>query len=174
MVLILQQINNDLKNTIMKTKILFLLFSFIFFLKGNAQQSVNAGGGDATGSNGKVSYTIGQIDYVSATGSNGSVSQGVQQPLEIFTLGKDDFPNIILQATVYPNPTTSVINLKIDNYSLDNLQYNLYDILGKNIANEKITNEETSISMENLPNANYFLQVLENNKTLKTFKIIKI
>ena len=157
----------------MKTKQLFFLFSFLFFLKANAQQSLNAAGGDATGSNGKISYTIGQIDYVSATGSNGSVSQGVQQPFEIFTLGTDDFPNIILQAIVYPNPTSSNINLIIENYSIDNLHYNLYDIQGRSIANQKITQQGTNITMENLQNANYFLQVFDNNKTLKTFKIIK-
>jgi len=157
----------------MKTKQLFFLFSFLFFLKANAQQSLNAAGGDATGSNGKISYSIGQIDYVSATGSNGSVSQGVQQPFEIFTLGTDDFPNIILQAIVYPNPTSSNINLIIENYSIDNLHYNLYDIQGRSIANQKITQQETNITMENLQNANYFLQVFDNNKTLKTFKIIK-
>jgi hypothetical protein len=157
----------------MKTKQLFFLFSFLFFLKANAQQSLNAAGGDATGSNGKISYTIGQIDYVSATGSNGSVSQGVQQPFEIFTLGTDDFPNIILQAIVYPNPTSSNINLIIENYSIDNLHYNLYDIQGRSIANQKITQQGTNITMENLQSANYFLQVFDNNKTLKTFKIIK-
>jgi hypothetical protein len=157
----------------MKTKQLFFLFSFLFFLKANAQQSLNAAGGDATGSNGKISYTIGQIDYVSATGSNGSVSQGVQQPFEIFTLGTDDFPNIILQAIVYPNPTSSNINLIIENYSIDNLHYNLYDIQGRSIANQKIIQQETNITMENLQSANYFLQVFDNNKTLKTFKIIK-
>lgn len=157
----------------MKTKQLFFLFSFLFFLKANAQQSLNAAGGDATGSNGKISYSIGQIDYVSATGSNGSVSQGVQQPFEIFTLGTDDFPNIILQAIVYPNPTSSNINLIIENYSIDNLHYNLYDIQGRSIANQKITQQETNITMENLQNTNYFLQVFDNNKTLKTFKIIK-
>ena len=157
----------------MKTKQLFFLFSFLFFLKANAQQSLNAAGGDATGSNGKISYTIGQIDYVSATGSNGSVSQGVQEPFEIFTLGTDDFPNIILQAIVYPNPTSSNINLIIENYSIDNLHYNLYDIQGRSIANQKITQQETNITMENLQSANYFLLVLDNNKTLKTFKIIK-
>ena len=157
----------------MKTKQLFFLFSFLFFLKANAQQSLNAAGGDATGSNGKISYSIGQIDYVSATGSNGSVSQGVQQPFEIFTLGTDDFPNIILQAIVYPNPTSSNINLIIENYSIDNLHYNLYDIQGRSIANQKITQQETNITMENLQSANYFLQVFDNNKTLKTFKIIK-
>jgi hypothetical protein len=154
------------------TKI-FFLFSFFYFLNSNAQQSLNAAGGDATGSNGKISYSIGQIDYVSATGSNGSVSQGVQQPFEIFTLGTDDFPNIILQAIVYPNPTSSNINLIIENYSIDNLHYNLYDIQGRSIANQKITQQETNITMENLQNANYFLQVFDNNKTLKTFKIIK-
>ena len=157
----------------MKTKQLFFLFSFLFFLKANAQQSLNAAGGDATGSNGKISYTIGQIDYVSATGSNGSVSQGVQQPFEIFTLGTDDFPTIILQAIVYPNPTSSNINLIIENYSIDNLHYNLYDIQGRSIANQKITQQGTNITMENLQSANYFLQVFDNNKTLKTFKIIK-
>ena len=157
----------------MKTKQLFFLFSFLFFLKANAQQSLNAAGGDATGSNGKISYTIGQIDYVSATGSNGSVSQGVQEPFEIFTLGTDDFPNIILQAIVYPNPTSSNINLIIENYSIDNLHYNLYDIQGRSIANQKITQQGTNITMENLQSANYFLQVFDNNKTLKTFKIIK-
>jgi hypothetical protein len=157
----------------MKTKQLFFLFSFLFFLKANAQQSLNAAGGDTIGSNGKISYSIGQIDYVSATGSNGSVSQGVQQPFEIFTLGTDDFPNIILQAIVYPNPTSSNINLIIENYSIDNLHYNLYDIQGRSIANQKITQQETNITMENLQNANYFLQVFDNNKTLKTFKIIK-
>lgn len=157
----------------MKTKQLFFLFSFLFFLKANAQQSLNAAGGDATGSNGKISYSIGQIDYVSATGSNGSVSQGVQQPFEIFTLGTDDFPNIILQAIVYPNPTSSNINLIIENYSIDNLHYNLYDIQGRSIANQKITQQGTNITMENLQSANYFLQVFDNNKTLKTFKIIK-
>ena len=157
----------------MKTKQLFFLFSFLLFLKANAQQSLNAAGGDATGSNGKISYSIGQIDYVSATGSNGSVSQGVQQPFEIFTLGTDDFPNIILQAIVYPNPTSSNINLIIENYSIDNLHYNLYDIQGRSIANQKITQQGTNITMENLQSANYFLQVFDNNKTLKTFKIIK-
>ena len=156
-----------------KNKLLLATAVLITTMGLQAQQSVNALGGDATGSNGKVSYSIGQIDYVSATGSNGSISQGVQQPFEIFTLGTNDFPTITLQAIVYPNPTTSSINLKIVNYALENLQYNLYDILGKSIATQKISQEETTINMENLGKAIYFIQILDNNKTIKTFKIIK-
>ena len=57
---------------------LFLLYSFLFFIKGNAQESVNAGGGDATGSGGSVAYSIGQVFFASNTSSSGSQYQGIQ------------------------------------------------------------------------------------------------
>ncbi|WP_298121090.1 T9SS type A sorting domain-containing protein [Flavobacterium sp.] len=138
-----------------------------------AQQSVNSSGGNGSGIGGSFSYTVGQIDYVAATGTNGSLSQGVQQPFEIFTLGNNDYPTIQLQAIVYPNPTTENVNLSISNHSLENLEYDLYDVTGKLISHQKITANETQISIENLSVGNYFIAVNENNKKLKTFKIIK-
>lgn len=48
--------------------------------------------GNATGTGGTSSYSIGQVVYASATGTNDSVNQGMQQPFEIFILGNDDFP----------------------------------------------------------------------------------
>lgn len=156
----------------MKTKILFLLFSFIFFLKGNAQQSVNAGGGNATGSNGKVSYTIGQIDYVTATGSGGSVSQGVQQPFEIFTLGIDEIPEIKLEFSIYPNPTTDVLYIKNENLDLK-FKYQLYDISGKLIFSNNKTVQEDTISMSGYTAGTYLLIVQTENNQSKSFKIIK-
>jgi Secretion system C-terminal sorting domain len=157
----------------MKTTIMIMLFFGAFVSKTQAQQSTNSSGGNATGSGGKVSYSVGQIVYTSTAGSGGSASQGVQQPYEIFTLGIDDFSNINLTMIVYPNPTTTLVNLKIENYTLDNLAYNLFDMRGRQIATKKITQDETQIQMENLASATYFLNVLDNNKLLKTFKIIK-
>jgi hypothetical protein len=49
----------------------------------NAQTGIAAGGGNATGSGGSVSYSIGQVFYMMNTGTTGSVLQGVQQPWEI-------------------------------------------------------------------------------------------
>jgi len=152
----------------MKNLVLFFLFCISY---ANAQQSLNAAGGTGTG--GSFSFTVGQIDYVSASGSNGSISQGVQQPFEIFSLGNNDYPTIQLQAIVYPNPTTENVNLSITNFSLENLEYELYDVTGKLISQQKITANETLISMENLFAGNYFIAVNENSKNLKTFKIIK-
>lgn len=138
-----------------------------------AQQSINSSGGNGSGTGGSFSYTVGQIDYVATTGTNGSISQGVQQPFEFFTLETNDYPTIMLQALVYPNPTTEYVNLVVSNYSLKNLEFELYDISGKTILLQKITTAETSISMENLSTGSYFIAVNENNKKLKTFKIIK-
>jgi hypothetical protein len=45
-----------------------------------SQETLSASGGDATGSGGTVSYTVGQVFYTSLTGSTGTVSEGVQQP----------------------------------------------------------------------------------------------
>ncbi|WP_395052011.1 T9SS type A sorting domain-containing protein [Flavobacterium sp.] len=158
----------------MKTKKLLLAVIFGFFIQNiQAQKDVVVSGGNATGSGGTVSYSVGQVAYTNATGSGGTVTQGVQQPFEIVTLGTDNFPEIILLMTVYPNPTTSIVNLKVDNFNFENLQINLSDITGKLLQSQKISNQETQIQMESLPQAIYFLNVLDNNKTIKTFKIIK-
>lgn len=154
-------------------KILFLVSCFYFFQTASAQQATVTSGGNATGTNGTSSYSIGQVIYSSASGTNGYVNQGVQQPFEIFTLGNDAFPEIQLLMTVYPNPTTEFVNLKIENHSLEDLQFQLLDLNGRQIQFKKIATSETQISMGNLSKAIYLLNVFEDNKVVKTFKIIK-
>jgi len=64
-------------------------------------------------------------------------------------------------------------NLKIENYDNTNLSYQLFDISGKLLETKKLESNETSIVMNNLVKTTYFLRVIENNKEVKTFKIIK-
>ncbi|MCX6272178.1 MAG: carboxypeptidase-like regulatory domain-containing protein [Bacteroidetes bacterium] len=45
-----------------------------------AQQGFVSTGGQATGAGGTVSFSIGQVDYLSAAGNNGTIIQGLQQP----------------------------------------------------------------------------------------------
>jgi hypothetical protein len=138
-----------------------------------AQQATTATGGDASGSGGTVAYSVGQVVYTTYTGSNCSVAQGVQQPYEISTvLGVEDY-QISLNAQVYPNPTTNYLTLNIVNSELSTLNFQLFDISGKLIESKKIRNTTETIHLENLPSATYFLKVVNNNKEVKTFKIIK-
>jgi Secretion system C-terminal sorting domain len=163
----------QIKTIIMKLKLfLFLLIGFLI-PKAHSQNTVVVAGGDATGTGGKVSYSVGQIAYTYASGANGSVSQGVQQPFEISTLDNNDFPSITLEMSVSPNPTTNNVTLKIADFSTESLSYQLFDISGKQIRKEQILISETSIKMENLNAAIYFLSVFNQNKKIKTFKINK-
>jgi Secretion system C-terminal sorting domain len=152
-----------------------LLLCSVFFVvfSASAQKATVTSGGDATGSNGSSSYSIGQVAYRNVTGTNGSINQGVQQPFEIFTLGNDEFPEIQLTMSVYPNPTASFVILNIQNYSLENVHFELFDLNGRLIQSQSITTSETQIDMEHLASAVYLLNVMEQNKILKTFKIIK-
>jgi len=150
----------------------FCLFGF--GTTGQAQNSIPASGGNASGSGGTVSYSIGQVVYTNYTGTNGSVAQGVQQPYEISVVtGIVEAKDISLEIDVYPNPATDFVKLKIENYEVKNLRYQLYDINGSLLKDNKVEGNETSISMQNLLPSVYFLKITDNNKVIKTFKIIK-
>ena len=86
-----------------KLLIAFCLFGFGTAVQ--AQTAISAAGGDATGTGGSVSYSVGQLTYITNTGTNGSVSEGVQQPYEILTIGMDEAKGISLAYSVHPNPT---------------------------------------------------------------------
>lgn len=157
----------------MKIKKLLIATLLLGAFQAQAQEAVATAGGNSSGTNGNVSYTVGQVVYTTNTGTTGSVAQGVQQPFEIQTvLGADNF-NINLQLAVYPNPTTNWLQLEVRNTDFANLSYQLFDLNGKMISNEKITAETSSIQMERLPAAIFLLKVVSNNKEVKTFKIIK-
>lgn len=142
-----------------------------------AQESVNATGGNASGSGGSASYSVGQIVYTTHTGTNGSVAEGVQQPYEISVVtGIEEAKGINLSVSAYPNPTTDFLILEVDastTLSIQTLSYQLFDIQGKLLQSEKITGNQTSIVISNLIPATYVVKVIQDNKEVKVFKIIK-
>ncbi|MDD3860464.1 MAG: T9SS type A sorting domain-containing protein [Bacteroidales bacterium] len=156
----------------------FKLSTLVLFWLGltglQAQESIIAAGGDASGSGGSTSYSVGQVVYTTNIGTSGSVSQGVQQPYEISVVTAiEEAKDINLSVTAYPNPTTAYLTLSINEFDISNLSYQLYDMNGKLLQSEKITGTQTSIVMSNLVPANYFVKVIKGNDEVKTFKIIK-
>jgi hypothetical protein len=151
--------------------------SVVFILLGlgglHAQESPTAAGGDATGAGGSSSYTVGQVVYTTATGTNGSVAQGVQQPYEISVTTGVKETTINLELAVYPNPTTDFLQLNVGIQKFESISFHLFDMQGKLIESNKLTSNNTTIKMESLPKATYFLKVTNNKQVVKTLKIIK-
>lgn len=154
---------------------LVTLFTFTFCLSTvSAQESGNTTGGNASGSGGSASYSLGQVVYTTNTGTNGSIAQGAQQPYEISVVTAiEEAKGINLLVTAYPNPTTDYLILDIPDFHLFPFTFSLYDMNGKLIQSEKITGNQTSIVMSNLVPATYFVKVIQGSKEVKTFKIVK-
>ena len=138
------------------TKILIALCLSGYWTTMQAQSTIPATGGNASGSGGSASYSVGQLVYTTNTGTTGSVVQGVQQPYEISVVtGLQEAKGIDLVCSAYPNPATDFVKLKVENYKTDNLTYQLYDISGILLENKKVEGNETNISMSNLVSATY-------------------
>ncbi len=157
----------------MKRKMKIASFAFFFLLIGSvsAQENIGTSGGEATGSGGSSSFSIGQTFYITNDGTNGSVSQGVQQPYEITVTSGVEEKTIYLDMNVYPNPTNDILNLTVA--KSDGLTYQLTDINGKVLDSNKVYENTTYINTVDFSNATYFLKVISNNQVIKTFKIIK-
>ena len=139
-----------------------------------AQEATIAAGGDASGTGGSTSYTVGQVVYFTNAGTNGSAAQGVQLPFEISVVsGNEDGAAVSLSYSVYPNPTVGFITLIFEVCPLDDMRYHLYDIQGKLLESRILTASQTEISMSAYMPSVYLLKVIHNNKEVRTFKIIK-
>lgn len=140
---------------------------------GSAITMVSAAGGEALGSGGSSSYTVGQVFYSTITNTTGTVAQGLQQTFEFQTLSNPKLLTVQLTVVTYPNPTTDFVVLKITDSALKNLQYTLLDLNGKTIVSKPITTSSTDITMKNFSIGVYLLKLTKKNQPLKTFKIIK-
>lgn len=155
-------------------KILITIWLIVLAVSIQAQTTIPATGGDASGVGGSTSFTVGQMVYTTNTGTNGSVAEGVQQPYEIsVVVGIEQAGFSNFYCLVYPNPATDLLTLEIETTDNENLIFQLYDLMGKLLLSERVTAIKTSISMANLAPSTYFLKVTDNQKVSKIFKVVK-
>lgn len=139
-----------------------------------AQESIVSVGSNATGSNGNVSYSVGQISYTTITGVSGSITQGVQQPFEISVSGIDnEKAEKSISCSTYPNPTSDYIVVEINDCPIEKLSYRLYDNAGKVLAIKALKMNRSKVPMKEYQPSVYYLKICDNHKVIKTFKIIK-
>jgi hypothetical protein len=156
----------------LKVLVSFLLICSL--TSANAQVANTAAGASYTGKGGSVSYTVGQSVYTSFSGSGGSVNGGVQQTYTISIVsGLEEAQGISLGYSIYPNPTNGVITLKIENYNVGELSYQLYDVTGRLLRDAPVDGPETIISVENELTTTFFLRLSKEKKAITTFKIVK-
>ena len=163
--------------------ILILLFISYKGISQNKKASANdimntiiTSGTDAIGTSGTVTYSIGQVfhTYIGVS-SIYNVAQGIQHQELSETSDATDSTETTTEILVFPNPTADFVNVNMKGMELENKKrsYQLYDLQGRLLRQNKIDETDTQISLNQFSSSIYILQVFVDNKVLKTFKIIK-
>ena len=160
-------------------RVLQILLSIFVFLFSSpnvliCQQTVTASGGDVTSSGGSISYTVGQVAYSFSSNLSTEVSEGVQQAFEISTVTYiEPFSNTEVVISIFPNPTTSNIIIRVSGEYLKPLRYRLVNITGQSILSGEINSSSFELITENLPASVYILHLIQNESQISTQRIIK-
>lgn len=140
-----------------------------------AQKAIISTGGNTTSSMGSVSFSIGQIVSPTQIGDNSVIFPGIQHPLEHIISGvMQNNPNN--QILIYPNPVTDALFLHVTDKCRETTEL-LYHLINTNGVVEKtgvIEEADTKIRMNHLAPSIYFLNIMQDSKIIKTFKVIKL
>lgn len=138
-----------------------------------AQRNTAATGSDASGSGGSMSYTVGQVDFTMQSGPDGTVSQGVQQPYEFLVLAQSEPQGTPFESTLYPNPATGDVQLRITGGPSLPLRVELRDEQGKLLHEARFAGASAVVPLAGRTAGIYLVHVLEENNHVKTFQVIK-
>ncbi len=156
----------------MKTKkILFTISGLFTVIVAVQSQEVIATSGDYfENSSGSVAFTIGEPVTATLIKDDKILTQGFHQS-EITIETEYILPALEFEITAFPNPANDYVILKAEQF--EGLHYYLFTMEGGQILEGLLVSDQTEINFSLLTPSIYFLKVIEGNKELKTFKIIK-
>ena len=150
-------------------KHLFLFFLLFVTLFVKSQEVISTQGGSYTDSSAAIDFTIGEVVTFTGTSSENNLTQGFHQTNWGFVSIEDHLPTY--QAIIYPNPTEDFLNIKASLY--EDVNYALYDEMGKLILQGRLLSEQTAFEVSPLATGRYSLVLSNSKENLKTFNIIK-
>lgn len=126
-----------------------------------------------------VTWTMGEtvIETYAEPNENLILTQGFNQPTKLLTAIAEHPQNISPIFSVYPNPTSGILRIKLSKPYDRQVEVSLFNTLGQLIQSESwLPNSaasELEISLENLANGVYFLQISSGEASLGVYKVQK-
>jgi hypothetical protein len=164
----------------MKRNILIIISLFLG-LAVNAQQIkqeviASAGGYNKSADNSiSISWTLGETIIPTFTSEDGSLilTHGFQQKLIITTV-EENLEDLV-EVTIYPNPTSEMINIQFQTSPDKEILVYLLDAAGKLVKTDRIdvAMMNKTINMQDLPAGLYYLR-LTKGKLVNVYKVVKL
>jgi hypothetical protein len=117
-----------------------------------------------------VTPTTTSIYTVSSSNACGVVTATVNQNVSPCAgLQELDLSNI----SVYPNPSTGIVNFDISSELAGNVSLEMYDAIGKLVVKEELTKEHTVLNISKLEEGIYIFKMIRNNGDVKIGRFVK-
>lgn len=154
-----------------------ILVGTMSYAQSIAPQSVNCGGTKMTQTNGSLSFTVGELVVLSQTDSDGNtLGGGFTAGATLTTASIQETDAAVLGVSVFPNPTSDLVNIRINYSSIEHVVVSINDLQGKVVYNGKYAGVSNviGISTASFAAGTYMLTLKNlNNQVLGTYKIIK-
>jgi hypothetical protein len=154
-------------------KKIILFFALFVFTAANtiAQEVVSTAGETNTITGYEVSWTLGEPVIQTISSGSTVLTQGFHQS-KLTVTAIDELLVSDLELKVYPNPTQDFVTISLSKMP-ENLIYSVFDLSGKLLENNRISNLNTKIDMQHYSGGSYILKLKNKNQLIQTFKIIK-
>jgi len=73
---------------------------------------------------------------------------------------------------IYPNPSSGNITISLKTNSNEEMLFSIRNLLGKEVLNKQIQNDETKIDVSSLPNGIYCTHLFSNGKAQYMTKLV--
>jgi hypothetical protein len=100
--------------------------------------------------------------------SNATITQSVSICTSLNSLLQND-----LNYSIYPNPTSGIINIDLENKNNRLIKIELLNAIGQVIMTETYESNRFTFNLHNYPAGIYFIKIIEQNKVIALEKIIK-
>ena len=136
-----------------------------------AQIAVVPAGGDGD----QVAFSVGQSVAGLAVGETGSAEIGVQQTFTLLVSGLHKIPAMAgTTIAVYPNPTSSMLQINVVSTVEGEVDYELFSIQGQLLESKRFDPKlPMEIDMTGYPQGTYTLRLLQNGKVGAGCQVIK-
>ncbi len=153
-------------------KSLLLVFTIISFNSLSAQSSTYSLAGKGSGSGGSFTNNIGEVVFLEAKGTGGSASSGILLPREFYRVDIDD-RFVLDNIQVYPTCISSEVTVELNAGNNEMYRIKLINLNGQELYSVDGVESELTIDMSLYGSGLYFIQVMHQDLSLQTFKVIK-
>jgi hypothetical protein len=157
-------------------KLALIIVSLTFGLALNAQvkqEVIASAGGYAPSANITLSWTLGETIIPTFTSPNIILTHGFQSVLKTVVVEENIADEVTV--TVYPNPTSELINIAFDEPVDAEIKVYLLNAVGSLVKTDFIEEamQEKQLNMQDLPAGIYYIKLIKG-KLSNVYKVVKL